>query len=114
MNECLLFRVDKHFGGLIGKMTSIFFRVLPAILAGILGVNYDVITNLDKETLVNVWKIYNKNLGIISAIFGGIFLGMICSFINYMELQTRRHIIEYQIEARGLKNRLYNTDINMR
>ena len=109
--EAILYRVDKHFGGIFGKMASIFSNILPAALCFILGVSYDSITSLNKEVLEQCWDLYCRKIEITSAIVNFVFLSMIVAFINYTELQTRRHAIEYHFEARGLKNRLYNQTI---
>ena len=102
VNECLLFRIDKYFGTPLLQLGKWFLKILPLILAVCVGVSYNVIVNPDLEILSNIWELYTGHLGVISALINGMIFFIVCCLLNYIELKTRREILEHLIKARGL------------
>ena len=93
-NEYLMSKVDNCLASVFWKTIAGLLKLVVAILAINIGVNYDFLTNPSIEMLNIIWRFYNKNLGLCNSIiffcvFFVAFLG-----INYIELQTRRYILE--------------------
>jgi len=106
IDEDVLLKVDNSFTVLFGKILVLLLKLVFLVLAISMGVNYNFISNPGQELLDKIFELNSTELNMVCAVVFFTFFAINIIWINSIELQIRRHILSYLIEAKGLKSKI--------